>query len=80
VVCVVPVGGGEPRTLFRIEGAAVPGICWSPTGDPYCTAHRGGTERWQVYKYTSGGKVEDLAVTEGDRVQLVSALRRELRD
>src|SRR5260370_35383600 len=55
--------------LFRLEGAAVHGSSWSATGILYCTAHRGGTERWQVYVYRSGGQVEDVAVTEGDRVQ-----------
>lgn len=69
VVCEVPVTGGEVRTLFAIEGAAVHGIAWSRTGDLYCSAHRGGTERWQVYAYRPGGKVEGLAVSDGDRVQ-----------
>jgi len=68
-VYVLRIAGGEPRMLFRFEGAAVHGISWSATGNLYCTAHRGGTERWQVYVYRSGGQVEDVAVTEGDRVQ-----------
>jgi dipeptidyl aminopeptidase/acylaminoacyl peptidase len=69
VVCEVPVAGGEPRTLVAIEGAAAHGIAWSPIGDLYCTAHRGGTERWQVYVFRTSGHIEDLAVSDGDRVQ-----------
>lgn len=69
VVCEAPLAGGEPPTLFSIEGAAVHGISWSPTGDLYCTAHRGGTEQWQIYAYRLGGKIDGLAVSDGDRVQ-----------
>src|SRR5260370_37388349 len=69
LVYVVRAAAGEPRMLFRFEGGAVQGISWSATGNLYCTAHRGGTERWQVYVYRSGGQVEDVAGTEGDRVQ-----------
>ena len=69
VVCEVAVAGGEPRTAFAIEGAAAYGLSWAPAGDLYCTAHRGGTERWQVYVRRPDGRVEDFAVSEGDRVQ-----------
>ena len=69
VVCEVPVKGGEVRTLFAIDGAAVHGISWSHTGELYCSAHRDGSERWQVYAWRPGGKVEGLAVSDGDRVQ-----------
>jgi dipeptidyl aminopeptidase/acylaminoacyl peptidase len=69
VVCEVPVAGGEPRTLFAIKGAAAHGLAWSPTGDLYCSAHRGGTERWQVYVRRPDGRVEDFCVSDGDLVQ-----------
>ena len=69
VVCEVPVAGGEPRTSFAIEGAAAHGLSWSQSGDLYATAHRGGTERWQVYVRRPDGRVQDFAVSEGDRVQ-----------
>jgi dipeptidyl aminopeptidase/acylaminoacyl peptidase len=69
VVCEIPVAGGEVRSAFAIEGAAVHGLSWSPTGDLYVTAHRGGTERWQVYVRRPDGRLEDFAVSEGDRVQ-----------
>ncbi len=69
VVCEVQVSGGEVHTLFAIEGAAVHGISWARTGELYCTAHRDGSERWQVYAWRPGGKVEGLAVSDGDRVQ-----------
>jgi dipeptidyl aminopeptidase/acylaminoacyl peptidase len=69
VVCEVPVAGGEVRTLFAIEDAAVHGISWSRTGDLYSSVHRGGTERWQVYAHRPGGQLEGLAVSDGDRVQ-----------
>ena len=55
--------------LFGIEGAAAHGVAWSPTGDLYCSAHRGGTEQWQVYVRRPDGRVEDLCVSEGDHVQ-----------
>ena len=69
VVYEVPVAGGEPRKSFAIEGAAAYGLSWSPTGNLYCSAHRGGTERWQVYVRRPDGSLEDFAVSAGDRVQ-----------
>ncbi|TMB97556.1 MAG: hypothetical protein E6J40_07910 [Chloroflexi bacterium] len=69
VVCEVSVDGGELRRAFDIEGASVHGLSWSQSGELYCTAHRGGTERWQVYVRRKDGRVEDFAVSEGDRVQ-----------
>src|SRR5450759_2255598 len=69
VVCEVPLAGGEPRKSFAIEGAAAYGLSWSPTGNLYCSAHRGGTERWQVYVRRPDGSLEDFAVSAGDRVQ-----------
>ncbi|HZK74441.1 MAG TPA: S9 family peptidase [Clostridia bacterium] len=69
VVCEVPVAGGEPKTSFAIQGAAAHGLCWSPAGDLYCTAQRDGTERWQVYVRRPDGRLEDFAVSDGDRVQ-----------
>ena len=69
VVREIPVLGGELRTAIAIEGAAVHGLCWSGSGDLYFTADRGGTERWQVYVRRSDGRVEDVAVSEGERVQ-----------
>jgi dipeptidyl aminopeptidase/acylaminoacyl peptidase len=61
--------GGEPKKAFAIEGASVHGLSWSRTGELYCSAHRGGTERWQVYVRRQDGRVADFAVSEGDRVQ-----------
>jgi dipeptidyl aminopeptidase/acylaminoacyl peptidase len=55
--------------LFAIEGAAAYGVAWSPTGDLYCSAHRGGTERWQVYVRRPDGRVEDFCISDGDHVQ-----------
>ena len=69
VVCEVAVAGGEPRTFLAIDGAAAYGLSWAPTGDLYCSAHRGGTERWQVYVRRPDGRVEEFAVSPGDRVQ-----------
>ena len=69
VVCEVPTHGGELRKAFSIEGASVHGLSWSRSGELFCTAHRGGTERWQVYVRRNDGHVEDFAVSEGDRVQ-----------
>src|SRR5260370_51614 len=68
-VCEVAVTGGEPRTAFAIKGAAAHGLSWSRTGDLYVSAHRGGTEQWQVYVRRPDGRLEDFAVSEGDRVQ-----------
>lgn len=69
VVCEVPLAGGEPRKSFAIEGAAAYGLSWSPTGDLYCSAHRGGTERWQVYVRRPDGRLDEFAVSDGDQVQ-----------
>lgn len=69
VVCEVAVAGGEPKTAFSIPGASAYGLAWSTTGDLFCSAHRGGTERWQIYLRRPNGKVEDFAVSEGDAVQ-----------
>ena len=69
VVCEIPVAGGELRPAFEIAGAAVHGLSWSNDGDLYCTAHRGGSEQWQVYVRRGDGRVEDFAVSDGDRIQ-----------
>ena len=69
VVLEVPVTGGEPRTAMAIEGVAAHGLAWSSSGDLYCTADRGGTERWQVYVRRRDGRVEDFAVSDAERVQ-----------
>ena len=69
VMCEIPVSGGEPRTAIAIDGCAVHGIAWSSSGDLYVSADRGGTERWQVYVRRPDGKLENFAVSEGDRVQ-----------
>ncbi|MDP9265540.1 MAG: S9 family peptidase [Chloroflexota bacterium] len=66
---VVPLAGGEPREVIAIEGGAVRGLCWSPSGDLIASADRGGTERWQLYVRRPDGTLHDLAVTEGERVQ-----------
>src|SRR5437660_5486525 len=73
-VCEVDVAGGEPAEVLRVPGAQVSGVAWSPAGDLFASADRGGTERWQVYVRRPDGRVEDIAVSEGDRVQhLLSA-------
>lgn len=69
VVCEMAVGGGEPQTAFAIAGASIYGLAWSKAGDLFCSAHRGGTERWQIYVRRPDGRVEDFAVSEGDAVQ-----------
>jgi dipeptidyl aminopeptidase/acylaminoacyl peptidase len=69
VVREVSVAGGETRTSFAVEGAAAHGLSWSPSGDLFVTAHRGGTERWQVYVHRPDARLEDFVVSEGDRVQ-----------
>jgi dipeptidyl aminopeptidase/acylaminoacyl peptidase len=52
-----------------ISGASVHGLSWSQTGELYCSADRGGSEHWQVYVRRADGKVEDFAISDGDRVQ-----------
>ena len=69
VVCEVAVAGGEPKIAFSIPGASAYGLAWSKTGDLFCSADRGGSERWQIYVRRPSGKVEDFAVSEGDAVQ-----------
>jgi dipeptidyl aminopeptidase/acylaminoacyl peptidase len=61
--------GGEPTPAFAVAGASVHGLSWSRNGELFCTAHRGGSEQWQVYVRRADGRVEDFAVSEGDRVQ-----------
>ena len=65
----VPASGGDPEPLLSIPGANLSGLSWAPSGDLVASAHRGGTERWQVYARRAGGGVADLAVSEGDAVQ-----------
>ncbi|MDQ6720562.1 MAG: S9 family peptidase [Candidatus Dormibacteraeota bacterium] len=69
VVAEVAVAGGEPRDAFTVQGAAAYGLAWSPTGDLYCSADRGGTERWQVYVRRPNRRLEDFVVSEDERVQ-----------
>jgi dipeptidyl aminopeptidase/acylaminoacyl peptidase len=69
VMCEIPVTGGTPRTSIAMDGAVLHGIAWSSTGDLYVSADRGGTERWQIYVRHPDGKLEDFAMSEGDRVQ-----------
>ena len=69
MVCEISVGGGRLRPAFAIAGASVHGLSWSQCGELYCTADRGGSERWQVYVRRKDGLVEEFAVSEADRVQ-----------
>jgi dipeptidyl aminopeptidase/acylaminoacyl peptidase len=69
VVYEVPVAGGSPRISFAMDGGVVHGLAWSSSGDLYYTADRGGTERWQVYVRRLNGQLDDVAVSDGDRVQ-----------
>ena len=52
-----------------MDGYVLHGVAWSSSGDLYFSADRGGTERWQVFVRHPDGRIEDFAVTEGDRVQ-----------
>jgi dipeptidyl aminopeptidase/acylaminoacyl peptidase len=52
-----------------MDGYVLHGVAWSKSGDLYFTADRGGTERWQVFVRRPDGRVEDFAVSGGDRVQ-----------
>ncbi|HXC77663.1 MAG TPA: hypothetical protein VNU19_11480, partial [Candidatus Acidoferrum sp.] len=69
VLCEIPVAGGAPRTSIAMDGHVIHGLAWSSSGDLYYSADRGGTERWQVFVRHSDGRIEDFAVSEGDRVQ-----------
>ena len=69
MVYEVPVAGGSPRISIAMDGGAVRGLAWSSSGDLYYTADRGGTERWQVYVRRLDGKLDGVAVSDGDRVQ-----------
>jgi dipeptidyl aminopeptidase/acylaminoacyl peptidase len=69
VVYEVPVGGGSPRISIAMDGGVVHGLAWSSSGDLYFTVDRGGTERWQVYVRHLNGQLDDVAVSDGDRVQ-----------
>jgi dipeptidyl aminopeptidase/acylaminoacyl peptidase len=69
VMCEIPVTGGTPRTSIAMDGCVLHGIAWSGSGDLYFSADRGGTERWQIYVRRPDGKLEDFAVSDGDRVQ-----------
>jgi dipeptidyl aminopeptidase/acylaminoacyl peptidase len=69
VVYEVPVAGGSPRISFAMDGGVVHGLAWSSSGDLYYTADRGGTESWQVYVRRLNGQLDDVAVSDGDRVQ-----------
>lgn len=65
----IPVDGGEPQPFLEIAGANLSGLSWSPSGTLVASAHRGGTERWQLYARHPDGSVAELSVTEGDSVQ-----------
>lgn len=69
-VLEAPVGGGVPRVATRIDGARIAHLCWSPSGDLFVAADRGGTERWQIYVRRPGMEgLAAFAVSEGERVQ-----------
>jgi dipeptidyl aminopeptidase/acylaminoacyl peptidase len=69
VLCEIPVAGGAARTSIAMDGYVLHGVAWSRSGDLYFTADKGGTERWQVFVRRPDGRIEDFAVTAGDRVQ-----------
>jgi dipeptidyl aminopeptidase/acylaminoacyl peptidase len=69
VLCEIPVAGGASRTAIAMEGYVLHGVAWSSSGDLYFSADKGGTERWQVFVRQADGRIEDFAVTAGDRVQ-----------
>jgi dipeptidyl aminopeptidase/acylaminoacyl peptidase len=52
-----------------MDGYVLHGVAWSSSGALYFTADKGGTERWQVFVRHPDGRIEDFAVTAGDRVQ-----------
>ena len=54
---------------MEVEGGAIRGISWSPSGDLVAQADRGGTESWQLYVRRPSGEVHALSVSEGERVQ-----------
>jgi dipeptidyl aminopeptidase/acylaminoacyl peptidase len=65
----VPVGGGDPEPFLEMAGAGVYGLSWSSSGTLVATAHRGGTERWQLYARRPDGTMDPLSVSDGDSVQ-----------
>jgi dipeptidyl aminopeptidase/acylaminoacyl peptidase len=65
----IPVRGGEPEAFFAIPGANLSGLSWSRSGELIASAHRGGTERWQIYARGADGTVKEIAVSAGDSVQ-----------
>lgn len=70
----IDLAGGEQAEVLRVPGATVTGVSMSSAGELFASAHRGGTERWQVYVRRPDGRVEGIAVSDGDRVQhLLSA-------
>src|SRR5258708_17145051 len=52
-----------------MDGYVLHGLAWSSSGDLYYSADQGGTERWQVFVRHPDGRIEDFAVSDGDRVQ-----------
>ena len=65
----VPVGGGDPEPFLEFAGARVYGLSWSTSGTLVASAHRGGTERWQLYARYPDGRLAELSVSEGNSVQ-----------
>jgi dipeptidyl aminopeptidase/acylaminoacyl peptidase len=65
----VPVGGGDPEPFLEMAGAGVYGLSWSSSGTLVATAHRGGTERWQLYARRPDGTMDPLSVSDGDSAQ-----------
>jgi dipeptidyl aminopeptidase/acylaminoacyl peptidase len=65
----VPVSGGEPEPFLEIDGANLSSLSWSASGTLVASAHRGGTERWQLYARRPDGSVTELAASEGNSVQ-----------
>jgi dipeptidyl aminopeptidase/acylaminoacyl peptidase len=72
VVCEIAVEKDairEAQEFLSIDGASVYALAWSSTGELYCSADRGGTERWQIYARTPKGTVEKVAGSESDSAQ-----------
>jgi dipeptidyl aminopeptidase/acylaminoacyl peptidase len=60
----VPVAGGDPELFLEIPDANLSGLSWSSSGDLVCSAHRGGTERWQIYVRRADGRIDNVSVSD----------------
>lgn len=65
----VPVTGGTPVRVLKLEGGAIRSLCWSPSGELIGAADRGGTEMHQLYVRHPDGPVVPLSVDPAGKVQ-----------